>query len=68
MVGMAMLTGCATLAPIDKSLPIGRPSKFNSDPARYDHKAVYIRAYLATSNDPVRIMIWAASASGETTG
>ncbi|MDB5675024.1 MAG: hypothetical protein JWM65_2006 [Sphingomonas bacterium] len=49
MVGMAMLTGCATLAPIDKSLPIGRPSKFNSDPARYDHKAVYIRAYLATS-------------------
>jgi hypothetical protein len=49
MAGVAMLAGCATLAPIDKTLPIGRPSKFNADPARYDHKTVYIRAYLATS-------------------
>lgn len=37
------------MPPIDKSLPMGRPSKFNSDPTRYDHQTVYIRAYLATS-------------------
>jgi hypothetical protein len=49
LVAIALLPGCTTVAPIDRSLPIGRPSKFNSDPARYDHKTVYIRAYLATS-------------------
>jgi hypothetical protein len=45
----ALLAGCATIPPLDKTIPIGRPSKFNLDPARYDHKTVYIRAYLATS-------------------
>lgn len=49
MASMAMLAGCSTLPPIDKTLPIGRPSKFNADPARYDHQTVYVRAYLATS-------------------
>lgn len=49
VMGVAVLSGCSTLAPIDRSLPIGRPSTFNADPDRYDHKTVYLRAYLATS-------------------
>lgn len=46
----ALLAGCVTLPPIDHSLPIGPPQKFNADPDRYDHKTVYIRAYLDTSS------------------
>ncbi|CAN5437839.1 hypothetical protein BH10PSE14_BH10PSE14_25180 [soil metagenome] len=48
MICAATLAGCATLPPLDKAIPIGRPSKFNADPDRYDHKVVYIRAHMAT--------------------
>ena len=44
-----LLAGCATIPSGDRALPIGRPSKFNADPDRYDHKVVFIRAYLSTS-------------------
>ena len=36
----ALLAGCSTIPPLDKSIAIGRPSKFNADPDRYDHKIV----------------------------
>jgi len=41
------LAGCAAV-PLDPSLPVGPPSRYNADPDRYDQQKVYVRGTLWT--------------------